>query len=78
PPTEKASERARRLSPLRQIIIADEPYFEFNIYPVRQHEFIASKTELLIHLIFSLRQPDLKKFITPLIKLIIAIFFGTI
>ncbi|KAF5705175.1 Tol [Fusarium mundagurra] len=74
----RAIERARYPAPPRQIIIADNPYFDFNIYPVRQREFVPSNTKLPIDLIFSLRQPDPKPFNTPLIKLVIAIPFGSI
>ncbi|KAF5963957.1 Tol [Fusarium coicis] len=71
-------ERARKPAPPRQIIIADNPYFDFNINPVRQREFVPSNTKLPVDLIFSLRQPDPKYFNTPLIKLVIAIPFGAI
>ncbi|KAF5585102.1 Tol [Fusarium pseudocircinatum] len=74
----RAIERARNPAPPRQIIIADNRYFDFNIYPVRQREFVPSNTVLPVDLIFSLRQPDPKYFNTPLIKLVIAIPFETI
>ncbi|KAF5614099.1 Tol [Fusarium tjaetaba] len=74
----RASERARKPAPPKQIIIADERYFEFNIYPYRQHEFVPSNTKLPVDLIFSLRQPDPKYFNTPLINLVIVISFGAI
>ncbi|KAF4944077.1 hypothetical protein FGADI_12959 [Fusarium gaditjirri] len=69
------AEHAESLRQKRAIERARNP---LKIYPVRQRDFVPSNTKLPIDLIFSLRQPDLKPFNTPLIKLVIAIPFGTI
>ncbi|KAF5671397.1 hypothetical protein FDENT_10936 [Fusarium denticulatum] len=78
PPAEKIKQTYSRPGTAETIIIFYEPYFKFKIYPVRQREFIHSSTVLLIDLIFSLRQQSPRKFITPLVKLVIAIPFGAI